>query len=274
MNKRCLLRNTIDRIRVDDKEVHMNSIKAWMDEFQKGYIEKANSKQFIKDTITLDEKTVFLGADLDNWCNDPDSIQKLIEKQWQYDYNFNFDESIVETHGTYTFIYTTATISVEEHMFPLEQKEMLVYEEVDYIIKEMCEKLANKTYKHFPVRFTAILDASFKAHHLQFSYDAVILWQYRFLDEKHLQSKISMPLNSDGEEIRKLLKDFQQGYLNRDLNQIDEFMELFTENQMAVYIGTDAEEFLQGPEALKEIIESDWEYWGDFKINLEGAVHC
>ncbi|MBN2794944.1 MAG: nuclear transport factor 2 family protein [Clostridia bacterium] len=250
----------------------MHTIKEWMDKFQRGYIEKVNLEKFINETITLDKNTIFLGTDLKNWCNNLESIQSLIQKQWQFDYDFNFSESIVETHGPNTFIYSTATIRVVDHMFPLLSKEDVVYEEVDYLIKEICEKLANHAYKRIPVRFTAILDETFKAHHIQFSYDAMILWQYRFLEEDKLKLTIDMPARSDAKEIRDLLGHFQSGYLKRDLNEVDAFMQLFTENQKAVYIGTDAEEFLQGPDALKEIIESDWEYWGDFKIDLDGAV--
>ena len=48
--------------------------------------------------------------------------------------------------------------------------------------------------------------------------------------------------------------------------------EVFLSSDDLVVIGTDAEELCVGAAAAKQLVESDWKYWGDFKFNLDGAM--
>jgi len=80
----------------------------------------------------------------------------------------------------------------------------------------------------------------------------------------------------DAAQVREVLRRFQEGYLARDLSRLDEFMRLFVQDGDAELIGIGAAErggteWFQGPEAIREIIESDWTYWGDVSIDVEGA---
>lgn len=77
-------------------------------------------------------------------------------------------------------------------------------------------------------------------------------------------------------EIRDVLQRFQDGYTARDLSRLDEIMDLFVQRDDAELIGIGAferggNEWFQGLEAIREIIESDWTYWGDVVIDVEGA---
>jgi hypothetical protein len=77
-------------------------------------------------------------------------------------------------------------------------------------------------------------------------------------------------------QIREVLGKFQDGYTARDVSQLDKFMELFQQSDEIEMIGVGASkrggnEWFQGFEQIREIIESDWTYWGDVKLNVEGA---
>jgi ketosteroid isomerase-like protein len=76
------------------------------------------------------------------------------------------------------------------------------------------------------------------------------------------------------QEIRALLQAFQDGYTRRDLSQVDAFMALFT--AQAEVIGTNGvrpgedEWYLSGA-AARELVQGDWEGWGDFRLDLDTA---
>jgi len=70
-------------------------------------------------------------------------------------------------------------------------------------------------------------------------------------------------------EIMALLGRFQAGYVERDLSKLDEFMSLFAPDQMAEMIGIGVFERFQGQEQIREMIESDWKYWGDVIFELD-----
>lgn len=77
-------------------------------------------------------------------------------------------------------------------------------------------------------------------------------------------------------EIRQVLQKFQTGYLARDLTKLDEFMELFIPGEESELIGIGASarnenEWFQGATRIREIIESDWTYWGDVRLEVEQA---
>jgi hypothetical protein len=78
------------------------------------------------------------------------------------------------------------------------------------------------------------------------------------------------------EQVRKVLERFQDGYVTRDLSRLDEFMDLFFPGDDVELIGIGAStrggyEWFQGLEQIREIIESDWTYWGDVVIDVDGA---
>ena len=77
-------------------------------------------------------------------------------------------------------------------------------------------------------------------------------------------------------QVRDALRRFQEGYTNRDMPQLDEFMQLFAQEGDPELIGIGASvrggnEWFEGRGAIREIIESDWTYWGDVWIDVEGA---
>jgi hypothetical protein len=78
------------------------------------------------------------------------------------------------------------------------------------------------------------------------------------------------------QQVRAALQQFQDGYTTRDKSKLDEFMGLFTPSGEIELIGVGASErggreWFQGHAAIREIIEGDWTYWGAVAIDVEGA---
>jgi len=78
-------------------------------------------------------------------------------------------------------------------------------------------------------------------------------------------------------EIRSLLQRFQDGYTQRDLGQVDPFMDLFTDD--AEVIGTNGvkpgvDEWYMDRASARELVAGDWQGWGDLRLDLDSmSVH-
>jgi hypothetical protein len=82
-------------------------------------------------------------------------------------------------------------------------------------------------------------------------------------------------MNDSIVEIKHVMQCFQDGYSLRDVNKLDEFMKLFFPGEDIELIGIGASvrngyEWFQGFDRIREIIESDWKYWGDVRLDVEG----
>jgi hypothetical protein len=78
------------------------------------------------------------------------------------------------------------------------------------------------------------------------------------------------------EEIRQALQHFQDGYTERDNAKLDAYMTLFAPGDDIELIGIGAtvrnqDEWFQGHERIREIIQSDWQYWGDVRLDVTSA---
>ena len=76
--------------------------------------------------------------------------------------------------------------------------------------------------------------------------------------------------------IRSTLQKFQDGYTARDVNKLDEFMQLFVQDESIEMIGIGASkrtanEWFEGLARIREIVEGDWKYWGDVTLDVAGA---
>jgi hypothetical protein len=80
--------------------------------------------------------------------------------------------------------------------------------------------------------------------------------------------------------VRAVLQQFQDGYTHRAADTLDTFMELFTPDADTEVIGTGAtglsdDEWCIGSASIRELIDGDWKYWGDVRIDVENArIHA
>jgi len=77
-------------------------------------------------------------------------------------------------------------------------------------------------------------------------------------------------------KIRAALQKFQDGYLVREIARLDDFMQLFAPNDEIEMIGIGAAkraatEWFEGRSRIREIVENDWLYWGDVRLNVDEA---
>jgi hypothetical protein len=86
------------------------------------------------------------------------------------------------------------------------------------------------------------------------------------------------PDNSEGKmaEVRAVLQAFQDGYAQRDSEQLDAFMALFVADEALEVIGTGAqtpgdEEWCMGADATRRLVAADWAHWGDLRLDVAGA---
>ncbi|MCE1169093.1 MAG: nuclear transport factor 2 family protein [Sphingobacteriia bacterium] len=73
-------------------------------------------------------------------------------------------------------------------------------------------------------------------------------------------------------EILELINQFQKGYIERDIKNLEDFMNLFADD--IEIIGTNGsspgkDEWYLNKEGVKELVRGDWEDWGDLLIKLD-----
>lgn len=73
-------------------------------------------------------------------------------------------------------------------------------------------------------------------------------------------------------KIRETVEEFKEGYKARDIKVVDAFIDrLFEDNEKTAVLGTSFGEWMIGKAGAKEIVESDWKYWGDVDIDASNA---
>jgi hypothetical protein len=78
------------------------------------------------------------------------------------------------------------------------------------------------------------------------------------------------------EDVRTVLEKFQEGYTRRKVDELDAFMELFAPEADVELIGTGAiepgeEEWCVNRTTIQQLIEDDWNYWGDVSLDIDRA---
>lgn len=76
------------------------------------------------------------------------------------------------------------------------------------------------------------------------------------------------------EQVRAVLQRFQDGYTRRDVSQVEAFMRLFADD--AEVIGTNGlrpgiGEWYLDRAGARELVEGDWQSWGDLRLDVAGA---
>jgi hypothetical protein len=72
-------------------------------------------------------------------------------------------------------------------------------------------------------------------------------------------------------EIIEQLRKFQNGYSNRDPKNIDTFMQSLYSKDNILILGTMPNEIYSGYEEATQLVETDWESWGNCKFEIDSA---
>lgn len=73
-------------------------------------------------------------------------------------------------------------------------------------------------------------------------------------------------------EVRSVLNLFQQGYIKKNIEEVDDFVEEIFTIKGPIYFGTSSKDQAVGLEEVKRLVENDWRYWGDLNIDIEKAL--
>ncbi|WP_291574300.1 nuclear transport factor 2 family protein [Clostridium sp. UBA4548] len=278
----------------------IEEVKKVLGDFQELYKNKDISKvdNFVDEEFSSREGLAVLGSSMGQWCFKTEDIKTLIkshlanENNYWKDVNFKFQEAKIFADENVAWVVSLGvirnTITEEEYIEDTIEKvkELLDREDrskVDAL--KAANQMANTLRQIekgenyiWPFRFTCVLikeNQTWKFHQMQFSFDSES-WPDRLDDKTYIKDIFEMPeINSkvEYEEVRKKLQVFQDGYIKRDVNYVDEYMkEVFLLNEDLIVIGTDADELCLGVDAARGIVESDWKYWGDFKFNVDNAL--
>ncbi|MCM1989170.1 nuclear transport factor 2 family protein [Oceanirhabdus seepicola] len=73
-------------------------------------------------------------------------------------------------------------------------------------------------------------------------------------------------------DIKDVLRRFQEGYTNRNVDNLDNYMnDLFINDDRIITVGTSRSEWCFGLNELRELLESDWKFWGDIVVDSENS---
>jgi hypothetical protein len=73
-------------------------------------------------------------------------------------------------------------------------------------------------------------------------------------------------------EIIDQLKKFQDGYSDRNIKQVDTFMQSLYSKENILVLGTMPNEVFSGYERATYLVQTDWESWGDCKFAVDSAT--
>jgi hypothetical protein len=78
--------------------------------------------------------------------------------------------------------------------------------------------------------------------------------------------------NKENEAVKAVLTKLNEGYKKRDPKLADEFLDLFVGDDSVYLLGTASDELCPGVAEVKDLLESDWEYWGDAAFDLDKVI--
>ncbi len=72
------------------------------------------------------------------------------------------------------------------------------------------------------------------------------------------------------DKVREKIKAFLDGYVNRKIEKIDDFMEdMFSKEEACFVLGIGDEELCLGIKETREMVEVDWQSWGKLGLDIE-----
>lgn len=266
--------------------------------FQEGYTKRDVSliDSYMDEIFSKDEDVLIIGTGDIEWCLGFEGAREIIESDWKYwgNVSLNMNNAQISYEKNTAWLYTDAVLTASSGAAERHLKRLL--ENVKKIasgdeppkqrvleITRSCAwsllQLEKAGELQWPFRFTAVAvkkEGKWLFHQMQFSFPSIMPCDVRYDDICRIDHKILKKGNAPEDiqwDIRSLLKRFQDGYTQRDLNIIDEYMnDLFSKDDDTLVIGTGYGEIMHGFDGARELIESDWKYWWDAIIDIDDAM--
>jgi len=106
----------------------------------------------------------------------------------------------------------------------------------------------------------------------------IILWKtFTIPHQEYWKGEKTYPYDKGNapEDIRVIINEqlahFEKGYLERNVEILEEYCERLLSRENILILGTMPGEIYSGYEAASELIETDWLYWGDVYFLMDQA---
>jgi hypothetical protein len=277
----------------------IQDIKSRLINFQEKYNERNfdNIKSYVKEFFVDEEDTSFIGAGLDSWCFGLEKITNMIKTYWEDESNYlekielDIDKAVINVENSAAIIAlhgkNTRNIKEEKVCEAVIEQLSKTLNNEDFSKSDLI-KLSVKiteTLNHikmgeeyvFPFRITIVMvndGLKWMIKHMNLSYcaDDLNMLNNENIDDKYKTIPIDNKDSIEIREVQEVLKTLQEAYDKRDASLVDSYgEELLDNNELTSIIGTDAGEVFHGFSEAKELLESDWKYWGDFNLNRENS---
>lgn len=254
---------------------------------------------FIKESFVCSKDVSFIGTGIKDWYFGFEGIKEVLrlhlENEQEYLNNIEFDlDSCIVTVKENTALVASTGKSMQylpEYKLHERLKEDIRNRFTDEVpskeeLMQMSIDISRVLFDIYkgdkyiwPFRFTAMLvneEGKWLFKHIKFSFGGGNFWESRFTSEDFDKDLVSMSrknnIDEEAKEIIKVLEKYQEGYAKRDLSILDTYCEeVFTNDDQSIVFGTDGGEYFKGKDAAKEITGSDWQWWGDFDLNIKEA---
>jgi hypothetical protein len=286
-------------ITMEDKVTQQ--VKEALLKLQDFYLKKDLSKldSFINDRFISSEDLSLIGTGFKDWYFGQDGVKEAIrthlenEEEYLNNIEFDMDSCVITTKGNAVMV---AAIGRSRQYLPKYKLQERLKEDIKIRLAEEVpskeelmkisidiSRILFDIYKGekyiWPFRFTAMLineNDKWLFKHIKFSFGSGNFWETRFTTEDFDRSLVSIPIKNnlceETKEIIKVLEKYQEGYRNRDLSVLDSYSEeVFSNDDQSLVFGTDGGEYFRGRNAAKEITGLDWQWWGDFDLNINEA---
>lgn len=277
------------------------SIKAILRNFESQYkkADSDNLESFVREFFIDENDTSLVGAGLNSWCFGLKEIGDAIKSYWQDErmylenIDLDIDKALISVKNSVAVVAldgkNTRSIKSEKLYEDMMKKLDREFEkegtystlELVRLSKDISKTMENARLGEeviWPFRVTILMinnGAKWMIKHMNLSFchdKQEILFNNENIDEKF---KVIAIDKKDSEEIRavkKVLSVLQEGYDKRDCKLANEYApKLFDSSDEVSIIGTCQGETFKGFDGAKELLEGDWECWGDFKINVDDA---
>ncbi len=80
-------------------------------------------------------------------------------------------------------------------------------------------------------------------------------------------------MSKEKQEIKSVLEILNEAYQKKDPDKVDECLNSLFINDDSLYaLGTSSDELCPGVEEVRDLLDSDWKYWGDVNFKLDDSI--